>query len=146
MGTLPVLGSPVINPGTQVNVGTQAKPESKGSQIQDLDGAAVPDDVLRVAQEAIVPVRPEGATAVVPVVLQKEDAQRVAATLIVRARRLLETPDLKPSITEINAALNAYNTLIVRLGLTEPSQLAYFPRLQSIGLALAEIRTQYGQP
>ncbi|NJK59327.1 MAG: hypothetical protein HC918_02385 [Oscillatoriales cyanobacterium SM2_1_8] len=103
---------------------------------------AVPEDVSRVAREAIEPVLVNGKNAAVPILLNKDGAYRAAVNLIVQTRGLLATADGKPSLMEINAALGAYNHLVVMLGLTDPAQLAYFPRVQNLGLALAEIREQ----
>ncbi|MGQ9865532.1 MAG: hypothetical protein ACUVSQ_04500 [Pseudanabaenaceae cyanobacterium] len=138
---LPVQSTPV--PGAEpIRAGTVGEPAEKPAE----ETGEVPADVLRVAQEAIEPVPVNGSTVSIPVVMQKDAVQRAAVTLILRARKLLEAPETRPTIGEINRDLGAYNDLIVRLGLTESAQLAHFPRIQAIGSALAEIRAQNVQP
>ncbi|MFQ3679727.1 MAG: hypothetical protein SNJ60_04375 [Pseudanabaenaceae cyanobacterium] len=143
VGTFPVGASPVA--GVQ-GAGQGAADRAVADRAVADVAVEVPADVLRVAQEAISPVVPEGATANLPVVMDRSSARQAAVKLILRARQLLDAPGERPSLLEINATLAAYNDLIVRLGLTEPAQLSYFPRIQAIGLALAEIRAQNVQP
>lgn len=129
------LGSPGAISGTTADT-------AAGTTVNAVSVEEVPEDVARVAREAIEPVLVNGKSAAVPILLNKDGAYRAAVDLIVRTRQLLAAADGKPSLLAINTALGAYNHLVVMLGLTDPAQLAHFPRVQTIGLALAEIREQ----
>lgn len=108
---------------------------SQSSQNSPATSKIVPETI----QEMITPVAIAGGSPA-PLLVSQDRARVAAENLYQAVQMVLDTEDRKLSYLQINNTFDAYNNLIVLLGLTEPAQIENFPRLKSIGLALASLR------
>jgi len=98
-----------------------------------------PAEYQKIIQEMITPVAIAGVSPA-PLLISQDRAKIAAEKLYQSVQAVLETEDLKLSYPQVNNTFDAYNNLIVLLGLTESAQIENFPRLKSIGLGLNSLR------
>jgi hypothetical protein len=97
------------------------------------------EDNQKIVEEMITPVAIAG-TPSAPFLVSQDRAKQAAQRLYLAVQTVLDTDDTKLSFLQVNNAFEAYNNMIVLLGLTESAQIDNFPRLKSIGLALTSLR------
>jgi hypothetical protein len=110
-------------------------PKSSDNNQQTIDQV----ENQKIIEEMITPIELAGVPKA-PFLVSQERAKIAAEKLYLSVQTVLATEDAKLSFVQVNSTFDAYNSLIVLLGLTESAQIENFPRLKSIGLALGALR------
>lgn len=93
------------------------------------------DALLAFKRDPAVPGSPSPA-----IISDFKVVKSAALNLVINVNGLAQSP-VAPTLERMNSVFNAYNNLIVVMGLTDPRQLDYFPNLKELGQELGTLRS-----